>query len=99
MRSATCELNSLAIAACCWKRLARVLEPGRVVDHEACRLEVGRHLGELELHALELRDRLAELLALLHVRGRGLERAASPTPIIWAPMPMRPSFSVSIAIL
>ena len=41
----------------------RVLEPGGVVDEEAGGFDVGGHLGELELHGLELDDGLAELLA------------------------------------
>ena len=79
-------------------KAASILEPRAVVDHEAGRLEVGGHLRQLELHRLELGDRLPELPPFLHVlRGR-FERA-SRDPSICAPMPMRPSFRVSIAIL
>ena len=62
------------------RRLAReraslVLQPRRLVDERAARLDLGRHVGERELHRLELRDRLAELLALLRVRVREVVRA------------------------
>jgi hypothetical protein len=86
------------MAASCRNGLPRVLEPRGVVDHQPRRLELGGHLRELELHALELGDALAELLALLHVRTVA-SSAPCATPIICAPMPMRPSFSVSMAIL
>jgi hypothetical protein len=52
----------------------------------------------LKLHALKLIDRLAKLLPLAGVSKRALERARA-MPIICAPIPMRPSFSVSIEIL
>src|SRR5690606_10956829 len=57
------------------ERLAGVLEPGRVVDEEPCGLEFRPHLGELELDALELGDRLAELFALLDVAERVVKGA------------------------
>ena len=44
-------------------------------DERAARLDLRRHVGELELHRLEPRDRLAELLALLRVRVREVVRA------------------------
>src|SRR2546425_6180843 len=55
-------------------RLARVLEARGVVDHQARRLQLRRGLGELELHRLELGDRMSELVALLHVPERRSER-------------------------
>ena len=42
---------------------------------QARRFELRRRLRELELDALELARALAELLALLHVCERGVERA------------------------
>src|SRR3954452_5090481 len=47
-----------------------VLLPRRLVDERARRFDLGRHVDELLLHGLELRDRLAELLALLRVPVR-----------------------------
>ena len=44
-------------------RIAPVQLAGRMVDHEAGRLQLGRHVGEAELKRLELGERLAELLA------------------------------------
>ena len=52
------------------ERAAPVLEPGGLVDERAARLDLGRHVRELERDRLERRDRLAELLALLRVRVR-----------------------------
>src|SRR3954454_7729016 len=49
-------------------RLPVVFQPGGAVDELASRLDLGRHVGELELHGLELRDGLPELLPLLRVR-------------------------------
>ena len=48
---------------------------GGGVGHLAGRLDLHAHVGEQELQALELRDRLAELLALLGVAERVVERA------------------------
>src|SRR5580704_13715438 len=48
----------------------RVLQASSVVNQEARRLDVGRHLGQRKLHCLKLRDRLAELLPLLRVFRR-----------------------------
>src|SRR5438045_4161486 len=56
-------------------RLACVLEPGGVVNHQPRRLELRRRLRQLELHALKIRHRLAELLPLLHVFELRLQRA------------------------
>src|SRR5262249_59326126 len=47
-----------------------VLQPCRLVDERAAGLDLRRYVGEPELHRLELRDRLAELLPLLRVRVR-----------------------------
>src|SRR3546814_3857496 len=44
-----------------------------VVDHQARGREVRRHVGEAELQRLERGQRLAELLALLHVARRALQ--------------------------
>ena len=79
--------------------VAGVLEPRRVVDHEPRAFELRARLRELELDSLKVGERLPELRALLHVLGRGARARRAATPIICAPMPMRPSFSVSIAIL
>src|SRR5215204_313317 len=43
---------------------AGVLHPRGVVDHQPRRLKLGRHLGQLELDALELVDGLLELRPL-----------------------------------
>src|SRR6185437_6774752 len=55
--------------------LPRILEPGRVVDHEPSRFDFSRCLGNLKLDGLHLRQRLAELLALLDVSDRSIECA------------------------
>src|SRR3712207_9003003 len=47
----------------------------RSVDHQARGLELGRELRDLELHALEPGDGLAELLALFGVAYAVFERA------------------------
>src|SRR5581483_12334507 len=52
------------------ERLARVLQPCSAVDERAARVDLGRHVGERELHGLEFRDRLAELVPLLRVGER-----------------------------
>ena len=46
-----------------------------VVDQQARGFDLGGHLREFELHALEVGDRLAELLALLGVGDGVIERA------------------------
>ena len=46
-----------------------------LVDEQPRRLDLGRHVGELGLDRLELRDRLAERAALLGVGERLVERA------------------------
>src|SRR5262249_19766595 len=57
------------------ERLSRVPEPRAVVDEQTRRLEIGRGARELVLHRLEVRDRFPELLALLRVAERVVERA------------------------
>ena len=54
---------------------AGVLEPGRVVDHEAGGFDLHRHAGELELHGLEFGEGFAELLALAGVAEGVVEGA------------------------
>src|SRR6476646_6102382 len=54
--------------------LASVLHPRRLAGQQARRLDLGRHVGELELDRLVLGDRLAEGLALLAVAEGQLER-------------------------
>ena len=44
-------------------------EPGGVVDEQPGGFDLGGHLGERELDGLEIRDRFAELLALLGIGG------------------------------
>src|SRR5262245_47762053 len=53
---------------------ARVDLARGVVHHEPRRVHLHRHVRQHELDALERGDRLAELLALLRVRGGGVER-------------------------
>src|SRR3954447_1886736 len=57
------------------RALAGVLEAGGLAGEEACGLDLGRHVRELELDRLVLRDRLAERLWRLRVTERQLERA------------------------
>src|SRR5262249_54265408 len=47
-----------------------VLLPGGLVDEQACRLDLGRHVDEHLLHRLEGRDGPTELLRLARVRVR-----------------------------
>src|SRR5262245_11810355 len=61
------------------ERLARVLEPRRVVYHKTSGGELCGSLGDLELDSLELSERLAELFPLLDVAERGLEGASRDT--------------------
>ena len=58
---------------------SRVAQSGGVVDQQARGFHFGRHLGELELHALEIGDGLAELLALFGVGDGVIERALGET--------------------
>ena len=53
--------------------LAAVLHGGRPAGEEARRLDLGRHVGELQLDRLVLADRLAEGRPLLRVADRVLE--------------------------
>ena len=53
-----------------------VAQPGGVVDQQARRFHLRRHLRQFELHALEFADGLAELLALPGVGDGVLQRAA-----------------------
>src|SRR5436190_15000755 len=53
--------------------LAGVLHPRRLAGDEPGGLDLGRHVGELELDRLVLGDRLAEGLALLAVAQRQLQ--------------------------
>src|SRR5258708_1624060 len=55
--------------------LAGVLHPRRFAGDETGRLDLGRHVGELELNRLVLGDRLAEGLALLAVAEGQLQRS------------------------
>jgi hypothetical protein len=57
------------------KRLARISQARGVVDHQPRRLDVDGHARQLELDALEVGNRLAELLALLGVFDGVIERA------------------------
>ena len=56
------------------ERLARIFKACGIVDHETCRLRFRARLRELELDALKFRQRLSELVPLLHVRRRRGER-------------------------
>src|SRR5690606_30730606 len=49
---------------------ALVVQDGGPVDHQACSLNLGGHVGQLELDGLEVGDGPAELLALLGVAQR-----------------------------
>src|SRR6266850_5585559 len=55
--------------------LARIFARGRAVRQGARRLGARGHVGQLELHRLEIADWLLELLALGAVLQRQLERA------------------------
>src|SRR6266576_5735773 len=57
------------------KRVALLLEPGGVVDELFRGLDLGRHVGEREMHALEARDRPAELLAGGRIRQTLVQRS------------------------
>ena len=57
------------------KRPSAVLQPRGLVYQSAGGLDLGRHVGQLELHRLEAADGAAELLALLGVAETQLERA------------------------
>ena len=53
--------------------------PGDPVTHRLERIDASRHVGDLLLHRAEVRDRLLELLSLLGVVGRDLQRALHGT--------------------
>src|SRR5579863_445397 len=55
---------------------SRILHARRVVYHEPRRLDLGGHLCDLKLDALEFADGLAELFALLRVLAGKFPRAA-----------------------
>lgn len=61
------------------ERAALLLHAGHIVDHGARDLNVSRDLGHLELHALELGDRLLELRALKRVRDHLVKHALRET--------------------
>ena len=60
------------------RRLGRlgVEQRGRAPDHQPRRIELGRHVGQLELRRLEIGQRLAELLALDDIARRRLQAGA-----------------------
>ncbi len=51
-----------------------VLQTGGIVDHQASGLDFGGHLGHLELDTLEVADGATELLPLLDVLHRMVQR-------------------------
>src|SRR5438876_1137037 len=57
--------------------MAMLLEPGCVVDELLGGFDLGCHVGEGEVDALEARDRPAELLARGGIRQALLQRALS----------------------
>src|SRR5271155_3997076 len=59
--------------------LAGVLHPRRLASQEPRRLDLGRHVGELELDRLVLGDWLAEGLSLLAVAQRQLQSPLGDT--------------------
>jgi hypothetical protein len=95
--SAICDDQYFAIAAS-FRNGRPPPQPRRVEHQQPRRFDVGGHPRQVELHALKRRDRLPELPPLLHV-GQRVRSAAPASPVICAPIPIRPSFSVSIAIL
>ena len=77
---------------------AAVLQPCGVPYKEPGRLNLGRQVSHLELDSLEVGETPTELLPLPHV-GHGVTERSSAMPTICAPIAMRPSFRVSMAIL
>ena len=59
------------------ERLVLLLQSRGVVGKETSGLDLGRNLGELMSHRLEVTDSLAELLALVGDRDRLVEGALS----------------------
>ncbi len=55
---------------------AHVLGPGRAIDEERRRIDVERHVRDMALHHLQLRQRLPADPARLHARQRLVQRAA-----------------------
>jgi hypothetical protein len=66
----------LPIAAACVASGDLASSRRRAPDHQPRRVELGRHVGELELRRLEVGQRLAELLALDDVARRRLQAGA-----------------------
>src|SRR5260370_42576707 len=58
------------------ERLSGIPQPGRVIDQEPRRFDIGCHPGKLKLYALELGDGLPELLALPGVADSVIQRAS-----------------------
>src|SRR6185437_13298964 len=56
--------------------IGRVELRRRLADHQPRRLELGCHVGKLELHRLEARQMLAELPARLDMLAREIETGA-----------------------
>src|SRR4029453_15445655 len=68
--------EDLADGGFCEEGFARVAQSRRVVDGQPGGFDVDNGASDLMLNGLELADRLAELLPLLHVADRGIERPA-----------------------
>ena len=66
--------NELSHGGFSEKGLAGILKSGGVVDEQAHRLDISRHLCQLELQALELSNGFAELFAFLGVAEGVIER-------------------------
>jgi len=77
---------------------AGILQACGVIHQQPCGLKLRGHLGKLELHALKFGNGFAKLPALLGIRD-GRMQGPWARPTICAPMPIRPSLSVSIATL
>src|SRR5438045_5527010 len=77
VRGALCHLARVELGhrGFAGERPALVAEPGRAKREKARGREIAVGLGEPEAKSLEIRDRTAELLPLLRVRARDLERA------------------------
>src|SRR5208282_6042727 len=73
-----------------------VLTRGRVVDHQSQCVDLHRHIRELELDHLVLRDRMAELGPVLGEIERGCRGGLHP-PRDAAPSETRPTSSAVIA--
>src|SRR5260221_3744670 len=56
--------------------LALLLEPGRAIREQPRGVDLGRHVGELELDRVEVADPLPELVSLERIRTRSLVRRA-----------------------